>query len=68
MFYFLYYKVSRSLSAKIIYQVFPIHEKSQLQKLQKTWVQKFLDRQPIGKKSKDYYLGNQENEIIIFFR
>ena len=30
--------------------MFPIHEKSLLQKLQKTWVQKFLERQPIGKK------------------
>ena len=27
--------------------MFPIHEKPQLQKLQKKWVQRFLDRQPI---------------------
>ena len=66
MFYFLYYKVSRSLSAKIIYQVFPIHEKSQLQKLQKTWVQKFLDRQPIGKKEVKGLLGNEENSFFFF--
>ena len=42
------FSVSRSLSAKVLYQVFPVHQRSHLQKLQKCWVQRVLDRQPIG--------------------
>ena len=32
----------------MLYQVFPVHQRSHLQKLQKCWVQRVMDRQPIG--------------------
>ena len=41
--------VSRSLSAKIIYQVFPVHESSTLKILQTKWVKKILQKQPMSK-------------------
>ena len=40
--------VQRGLSAKAIFQVFPLHEPEPLRRLQKTWVQSVLNRQPIG--------------------
>ena len=40
--------ISRSLSAKIIYQVFPVHDKDKLKRLQTTWVKNVLSKQPIN--------------------
>ena len=40
--------VPRSLSAKVLYQVFPLHEKERLDKLKKGWVKQIFERQPIG--------------------
>lgn len=40
--------VPRSLSAKVVSQIFPIHDQTALQKLQKSWVQSFVSKQPIG--------------------
>ena len=41
--------VPRSLSAKVVRQIFPIHDQEALKKLQNDWVKQFLKRQPIGK-------------------
>lgn len=40
--------IARSVTRKVVYQVFPIHEPAKLQKLQSTWVRNVLERQPIG--------------------
>ena len=40
--------ISRSLSAKIIYQVFPVHDKDKLKRLQTNWVKNVLSKQPIN--------------------
>ena len=38
----------RSLTKKVIHQVFPIHDQAAMQQLQKAWIQTFWARQPIG--------------------
>ena len=36
------------MSAEVLYQVFPVHDQDKLQVLQRKWVRKVLNRQPIG--------------------
>ena len=38
----------RSLTKKVIHQVFPIHDQAAMQQLQKAWIRTFWERQPIG--------------------
>ena len=42
------FSVPKSLSKKVVLQIFPVHDQEALQLLQKTWIQKIWERQPIG--------------------
>ena len=55
----LFFSVPKSLSKKVVLQIFPVHDQEALQLLQKTWIQKIWERQPIG---------NQVNlKIVVIF-
>ena len=41
--------VPRSLSKKVLLQIFPVHDQALLQGLKKSWIQSFWQSQPIGK-------------------
>ena len=43
-----FFSVSRSLSARIVYQIFPVHDHEKLKRLRTSWVKNVLSRQPIG--------------------
>ena len=45
----IYSIVPRSLSKKVVLQIFPVHDQVGLQELKRTWIRAFWDRQPIGK-------------------
>lgn len=40
--------IPKFLTAGVISQIFPLHELPTLEKLQKSWVQAFLENQPLG--------------------
>ena len=46
-----FFSVPKSLSKKVVLQIFPVHDQEALQLLQKTWIQKIWERQPIGNQS-----------------
>ena len=58
--------VQRGLSAKAIFQVFPLHEPEPLRRLQKTWVQSVLNRQPIGGKKNNSLISTCNCTMMMF--
>ena len=48
LFFSLYYLVAGLLMKKVIYQLYPLHDKKELKYLAKEWYQAVVKKQPIG--------------------